>query len=54
LRLKKDFKLSEILIDGRRELPRGYFGLQTQGGELSIHRKSLVSKNIGFGMRDLK
>lgn len=42
LRLKKHFKLSEILTDGRQELPRGYLGLQTQGGEVSIHRKSLV------------
>ncbi len=41
LRLKKHFRLSEILIDGRQELPRGYLGLQTQGGEVSIHRKSL-------------
>jgi histone acetyltransferase (RNA polymerase elongator complex component) len=41
LKLKKHFKLSEILIDGRQELPRGYLGLQTQGGEVSIHRKSL-------------
>ncbi len=42
LRLKKHFKLSEILINGRQELPRGTLGLQTQGGEVSIHRKSLV------------
>ncbi len=42
LRLKKHFKLSEIFIDGRQELPRGYLGLRTQGGEVSIHRKSLV------------
>jgi len=41
LRLKKHFKLSDILINGRQELPRGYLGLQTQGGEVSIHRKSL-------------
>jgi histone acetyltransferase (RNA polymerase elongator complex component) len=42
LRLKKHFKLSEILIDGRQELSRGYLGLQTQRGEVSIHRKSIV------------
>ena len=42
LRLKEEFELSEILIDGRRELPRGYLALQTQGGETSIHRKSFV------------
>jgi histone acetyltransferase (RNA polymerase elongator complex component) len=42
LRLKKHFKLSQILIEGRQELPRGTLGLQTQGEEVSIHRKSLV------------
>jgi len=41
LRLKKHFKLSHILINGRQELPRGYLGLQTQGEEVSIQRKSL-------------
>jgi len=41
LKLKKHFKLSEILIEGRQELPRGSLGLQTQEGEVSIHRKSL-------------
>jgi histone acetyltransferase (RNA polymerase elongator complex component) len=41
LKLKKHFKLSEILIDGRQELPRGSLGLQTQEGEVSTHRKSL-------------
>ncbi len=41
LKLKKLFNLSDILIDGREELPRGYLGLQTQGEEVSIHRKSL-------------
>ena len=41
LRLKKHFKLSDILINGRQELPRGYLGLQTRGEEVSIHRKSL-------------
>jgi len=42
LRLKKHFKLSEVLIEGRQELPRGFLGLQTLGGEVSIDRKSLV------------
>jgi histone acetyltransferase (RNA polymerase elongator complex component) len=42
LRLKEHFKLSEVLIEGRQELPRGYLGLQTQEGEVSIHRKSLL------------
>ncbi len=41
LKLKKLFNLSDILIDGKQELPRGYLGLQTQGEELSIHKKSL-------------
>jgi histone acetyltransferase (RNA polymerase elongator complex component) len=41
LRLKKDFNLSDIFIDGRQELPRGYLGLQAQGEETTIHRKSL-------------
>jgi histone acetyltransferase (RNA polymerase elongator complex component) len=39
LRLKKHFKLSDILVNGRQELPRGTLGLQTQGEEVSIHRK---------------
>jgi len=42
LKLKKHFNLSEISIDGKQELPRGYLGLRTQGAEVSIHRKSLV------------
>jgi histone acetyltransferase (RNA polymerase elongator complex component) len=41
LKLKKHFKLSDILIEGRQELPRGFLGLQTQEGEVSIHRKAL-------------
>jgi histone acetyltransferase (RNA polymerase elongator complex component) len=41
LKLKKHFNLSDIFIHGRQELPRGYLGLQTQGEEVSIHRKSL-------------
>jgi histone acetyltransferase (RNA polymerase elongator complex component) len=43
LKLKKHFNLSDIFIHGRQELPRGYLGLQTQGGEVSTHRKSLGS-----------
>jgi histone acetyltransferase (RNA polymerase elongator complex component) len=43
LRLKKHFKLSEVLIEGRQELPRGFLGLQTQEGLVSIDRKSLGS-----------
>jgi len=41
LKLKKHFKLGEIAIEGRQELPRGFLGLQTQRGEVLIHRKSL-------------
>jgi histone acetyltransferase (RNA polymerase elongator complex component) len=40
LRLKKHFNLSDIFIEGRQELPRGTLGLQTQGEEISIQRKS--------------
>jgi histone acetyltransferase (RNA polymerase elongator complex component) len=43
LRLKKNFKLSEVLIEGRQELPRGFLGLQIQEGVVSIDRKSLGS-----------
>jgi histone acetyltransferase (RNA polymerase elongator complex component) len=43
LRLKKHFKLSGVLIEGRQELPRGFLGLQTQEGVVSIDRKSLGS-----------
>jgi histone acetyltransferase (RNA polymerase elongator complex component) len=41
LRLKRDFKLNDISINGRQELPRGYLGLQAQGEEVSTHRKFL-------------
>jgi histone acetyltransferase (RNA polymerase elongator complex component) len=41
LRLRNHFKLSEVLIEGREELPRGFLSLQTQEGETSIDRKSL-------------
>jgi len=43
LRLKKDFNLSEILIEEREELSRGFLGLRTQGGEVSVYRRSLGS-----------
>ena len=43
LRLKKNFKLSAVLIEGRQELPRGFLGLQIQEGVVSIDRKSLAS-----------
>ena len=39
LKLKKDFNLSEILIEERKELPRGFLGLQTQKGEVSVQAK---------------
>jgi hypothetical protein len=42
LRLKNHFNLSQILIEEREEWPRGFLGLQTQEGETSIDRKSLV------------
>lgn len=41
LKMREHFELSEILIEERQELPRGTLGLQTQGGEVSIHRTSL-------------
>jgi histone acetyltransferase (RNA polymerase elongator complex component) len=41
LKLKNQFNLSEILIEGRQGLPRGSLVLRTQEGEVSIHRKSL-------------
>jgi len=43
LRLKKNFKLSEVLIEGRQELPRGSLGLQIREGVVSTDRKSLKS-----------
>lgn len=43
LKLKKLFNLSDIFVHERQELPRGYLGLQTQGEEVSIHKKFLVS-----------
>jgi histone acetyltransferase (RNA polymerase elongator complex component) len=43
MRLKEHFKLSKILIDGKQELPRGTLVLQTQEGEVSIHKKSYGS-----------
>ncbi len=43
LRLEKDFNLSEILIEEREELPKGFLGLQTQKGMVSINRSFLSS-----------
>jgi histone acetyltransferase (RNA polymerase elongator complex component) len=43
LRLKKHFKLSEVLIEGRQELPRGFLGLQIQERVVSIDKNSLGS-----------
>ena len=43
LELKKHFKLSEVLIEGRQKLPRGFLGLQIQERVVSIDRKSLGS-----------
>jgi hypothetical protein len=40
MKLKMHFNLDEILIEERQELPRSFLGLQTQEGEVSIHRKS--------------
>jgi histone acetyltransferase (RNA polymerase elongator complex component) len=44
LRLKKDFRLNEILIEERQELPKGFLGLQTPAGVVSIDRKSLSGR----------
>lgn len=41
LKIKEHFKLSEILIHERKELSRGCLVIQTNAGEVSIHRKSL-------------
>ena len=41
LKLRKEFKLSEILIHERKDLPRGYLVMETQGKEVSIDRRSL-------------
>ncbi len=38
LKLKEQFRLDEILIRERNELPRGYLVIQTQTGEASIHK----------------
>ncbi len=38
LRLKEQFNLSEILICERKELPKGCLVIQTQRGEVSIHK----------------
>ena len=41
-KFKEQFNLSEILINGKKQLPRGYLVLQTQKGEVSMHRTSLL------------
>jgi histone acetyltransferase (RNA polymerase elongator complex component) len=43
LRLKKHFKLNDIFIHGRQELPRGFLGLQIQGRVVLVHRRSFGS-----------
>jgi histone acetyltransferase (RNA polymerase elongator complex component) len=43
LKLKEQFKLREILIEERQELPRGFLRLETQEGLVSIDRMSLWS-----------
>ena len=40
LKLKKLFNLTDIFVNGREDLPRGYLALQTQGEEVSILRKN--------------
>jgi histone acetyltransferase (RNA polymerase elongator complex component) len=50
LTLKKRFNLSDIFIHGRQELPRGYLGLQTQGEEVSTHRKFLSFPEMRSGV----
>lgn len=42
IRLKTQFKLKEILIHEREDLPRGYLGLQTLGGNTFIHKNFLL------------
>ncbi len=41
-RLKTQFKLKEIFIDKREDLPRGYLGLQTKWGKTFIHKNFLL------------
>jgi len=43
LKLKNHFNLSGILIEGREEFPKGFLGLQTPEGMISIDRQSLGS-----------
>ncbi|MFB3885537.1 MAG: elongator complex protein 3 [Thermodesulfobacteriota bacterium] len=43
LRLKEQFKLNEILISEKKELPRGSLVIRTQKGEVSMHKTSLLS-----------
>jgi histone acetyltransferase (RNA polymerase elongator complex component) len=46
LKLKEQFKLSEILIHESEKLPRGCLAIQTQSGEVLIHRKSFQGKHL--------
>ena len=48
LRLKGQFKLSEILIRERKELPKGCLVMQTPAGEVSIHRTTEAKGCGGF------
>lgn len=43
LKLKRDFNLSEILIEEREELPKSFLGFQAEEGMVSIIRSSLSS-----------
>jgi histone acetyltransferase (RNA polymerase elongator complex component) len=42
LKLKEQFRLNEILIHEKKEWPRGCLAIQTQAGEVLIHRKSFT------------
>jgi histone acetyltransferase (RNA polymerase elongator complex component) len=44
LKLKDQFKLSEILIRERKELPKGCLVMQTPEGEVSIHRMNCITR----------
>ena len=50
LKLKEQFKLSEILIHESKELPRGCLAIRMQSGEVLIQRKSFQGKHP-FGDR---
>jgi len=53
MRLMQDFKLSQILIEEKDDLPRGFLGLKIQGKEVLIHRKSIPYPSY-FIYRDLR